>query len=123
SDLPVFLNQFDIGLFLLEPTNFNYLHALPNKLFEFIQARLAIAIGPSPEMARIVRESKLGVVSADFRPESLAHLLNALTADDINRFKEQAHASASRYCSERNKELLRDLCGELLDRPRLARAG
>ena len=46
--------EYDIGLFILSPINFNYYHALPNKLFEFIQARLAIAVSPSPEMARIV---------------------------------------------------------------------
>ena len=29
---------FDVGVFLLEPVNFNYANALPNKLFEFVQA-------------------------------------------------------------------------------------
>ena len=50
------LNEYDVGLYVLPPTSFNHLHALPNKIFEFVQARLAIAIGPSPEMARIVEE-------------------------------------------------------------------
>ena len=53
-DIPRFTNGYDIGLFLLPPVNFNYAHALPNKFFEFVQARLAVAIGPSPEMARLV---------------------------------------------------------------------
>ena len=34
---------------------FQLRQALPNKFFEFIQARLAVAIGPSPEMAKFVR--------------------------------------------------------------------
>jgi hypothetical protein len=29
--------------------------ALPNKFFEFIQARLAVAIWPSPEMSKITK--------------------------------------------------------------------
>src|SRR5262249_10236545 len=78
ADLPGRLNEFDIGVFLLEPTNFNYRNALPNKFFEFLQGRLAIAIGPTPEMARIVRATGTGVVAEDFRPESLARELNRL---------------------------------------------
>src|SRR5262249_15869069 len=49
TELPRHLNQYDIGLFLLPPTNFNYQYALPNKFFEFVQGRLAVAVGPSPE--------------------------------------------------------------------------
>jgi hypothetical protein len=62
-EIPRESNQYDIGLFLLPPVNFNYRHALPNKLFEYIQSRLAIAIGPSPEMANIVKKHDLGVVA------------------------------------------------------------
>jgi hypothetical protein len=73
--LPRYLNQFDIGVSLIVPTNFNYLHILPNKFFECIQARLAIAVGPSPEMARIVKEYDLGVVAENFFPHTLARHL------------------------------------------------
>src|SRR5205823_126992 len=53
-ELVTLANGYDIGLYLLRPSNFNQLHALPNKFFEFIQGRLALAIGPSPEMAHLV---------------------------------------------------------------------
>lgn len=112
-DLPRFLNQYDIGLFLLEPTNFNYLHALPNKLFEFLQGRIGVAIGPSPEMARVVRETGTGVVADDFRPATLAGLLNKLTAADINRFKQQAHLAAREYSAEKNRETFLAMCERL----------
>ena len=46
--------DYDIGLYLLEPINLHHEFALSNKIFEFIQAQLALVIGPSPEMARIV---------------------------------------------------------------------
>ena len=56
-ELPRMANDYDVGLYLLPPTNFNQRYALPNKFFEFIQGRLAIAIGPSPEMAKLVERS------------------------------------------------------------------
>jgi Glycosyl transferases group 1/Glycosyl transferase 4-like domain len=112
-ELPRFLNQFDVGLYLLEPLNFNNLHSLPNKLFEFIQARLAVAIGASPEMASVVKRTGVGVVGEDFRPKTLAAHLNRLTSDDINRCKQRAHAAAWEMSAEANREILLDICRRL----------
>jgi len=70
-----FSAQYDVGLFLLEPTNFNYLHALPNKFFEFLQARLAVAIGPSPEMA-LARHQKWPASSPNLVAACLPNRLN-----------------------------------------------
>lgn len=106
--------QYDIGLFLLPPTNFNYAMALPNKFFEFIQARLAVAIGPSPEMARIVREFDCGVVAEDFAPETLARQLNALGAADIDRMKAGSDRAARVHNAENNAETLRRIVASAL---------
>ena len=94
------INAYDMGLYIIQPTSFNNLHALPNKFFEFIQARLGIAIGPSPEMAAIVEKHDLGVVAADFTPQALAAKLNALTDKDIQRFKHNADKAARIYNAE-----------------------
>jgi hypothetical protein len=106
QELPQHLNRYDIGVFLLPPTNFNYRYALPNKLFEFIQARLAVAIGPSPEMARLVRQYCCGVIADDFTPEALAASLNRLTGADIDRLKQASHAAAKELCFEKNAPIL-----------------
>ncbi len=114
-DIPRVSNEYDIGLFLLAPTNFNYLHALPNKFFEFIQARLAVAVGPSPEMARLVRQYDLGVVSDEFTPESLAGRLASLRHADINTYKTHADLAARELSAENNRteflRLVRELVG------------
>jgi glycosyltransferase involved in cell wall biosynthesis len=107
-------SDYDIGLFLLPPTNFNYAMALPNKFFEFIQARLAVAIGPSPEMARIVREFNCGVVAEDFSPASLAHALNQLSSADIDRMKAGSDRAARAYTAETNAEKLREIVASVL---------
>ena len=75
SAIPSTLNRYDLGLAMIPPVNFSYANALPNKFFEFIMAGLAIAVGPSPEMARIVRDRGLGVVADSFdRAEMAARL-------------------------------------------------
>ena len=100
------INEYDIGLYLLAPDGFNKRMALPNKLFEFIQARLAVAIWPSPEMARVVEETKCGVVAKEFTIEAMAKALNNLSAEDIQKLKHNSHQAASTLCAETNRKLL-----------------
>ena len=103
SDLVRFTNQYDVGLFLCEPSNFNLRHCLPNKFFEFVQARLAVAIGPSPEMASIVRRYGFGVISETFEPNSLATVLAPLSAAQLSGMKAASHRAAA----ELNSAVLR----------------
>src|SRR5690606_36972605 len=56
AELPATLNRYDIGVFWIPPFNTNARYTLPNKLFDYVQGRLAIAVGPTEEMARVVTE-------------------------------------------------------------------
>ena len=107
-------NLYDVGLFLLPPNNLSHRHALPNKFFEFIQGRLAVAIGPSPEMAGLVRRYGCGVVAPTFEPEALATELNALDADAIAAFKAASHVAAADLCAERNAEIILEVVDRAL---------
>lgn len=103
------INGYDIGLYILEPVSFNERYSLPNKFFEFIQARLALAIGPSPEMARVVDHYRLGRIAEDFTKEKMADALNGLAPEEIEFYKDQAHRSARDLSSERNVEKFKSL--------------
>ena len=102
-------NAYDIGIYLLAPRSDNYRHALPNKFFEFIQARLAVAIGPLPDMAAIVREWGCGVVADDFESATMATALRALTREDVAALKARAHAAAPELSHDRDREVLLDV--------------
>lgn len=115
-ELPLALNQYDLGIYLLPPNNFNNRFSLPNKFFEFVQARLAIAIGPSPEMAALVKHYDMGVVSADFSTSSFANTLSVLDLDRINRFKINTDRAARELCFEKSAETLLSLVNRLLNR-------
>jgi len=115
-ELVRFANAYDVGLYLLEPSSFNNLHALPNKFFEFVQSRLAVAIGPSPEMAALVERHGFGVVAPDFLPLSLARALSALDVARINDMKARAHVAARELCFERSEEALLGLVRKVRER-------
>jgi len=109
------IQQYDIGVYILPPISFNSANSLPNKLFDFIQARLAIAIGPTPEMANIVNTYHLGVVADDFTAQSLAKKLNSLTSEQILFYKNQSNLYARELSAEKNKTILNDLVAKLLN--------
>lgn len=94
------LTCYDIGFFYCEPTTFNLLHCLPNKFFEFIQARIALAIGPSPDMAALVREYGCGFIAEDFTVESMRATLCRLSNKEIMKAKYQSNMAARQLCFE-----------------------
>lgn len=100
------INRYDIGVFLLPPANFNYQHALPNKFFEFIQARLAVAIGPSPEMAKLVQQHACGVVAESFSAQALADALNQLTSEQIQHYKQASDLAATKLNDQESEQVL-----------------
>lgn len=106
--IPEFLNRYDIGLYILPVSNFNNEMALPNKFFEFIQARLMLAISPNPEMALLTKKYGLGIVSPDYSTMSMAKELNKLTIDAINNFKANTKKAAEEMNAEKNSKLILD---------------
>lgn len=110
------LNRYDVGVYILPPVNYNNRMALPNKFFDFVQARLALVFAPSPEMASIIRERDLGVVTADFTPEALTLALDALTAEDVAQYKAAAHAAAHDLSAEEQVKVWDRLIGALASR-------
>ena len=75
-----------------------------------------MAIGPSPDMARIVGEHGCGVVSADFTPESMVRELVALDREQVQRYKEMSHRAAADLSANANRVRLQKLVREVLGR-------
>lgn len=94
------LSKYDVGIFLLPPVNFNYEWTLPNKFFDFVQARLGIIIGPSPEMAAVLTRANLGVVTEDFSSDALARAIDSLTPETVATYKASAHNAAAALSAE-----------------------
>lgn len=94
TDLIPVLNTFDVGIFVLPPTNTSYFLALPNKFFDYIQARLGIIVGPTPEMEVRVRAFDVGNVTADFSEASLVAVIEDLDARTVRAWKANADQAA-----------------------------
>ena len=121
SEVVATVHKYDIGVFLIPPINFNYQNALPNKLFDFIQARLGVAIGPTPEMAQIVNEYNTGIVSEDFTAQSLAAKLNKLTKSEVEMYKRNSGEAARDLNAEANAKKLNDILTAVLHQEKSSR--
>lgn len=98
------LNRFDVGVHLLPPVNFNNANALPNKFFDYVQARLGIIVGPSPEMSWIVNERGLGAVCGGFDGDALRRVLDGIDVDQVRQWKLAADRSAQALSSDTQVE-------------------
>jgi len=109
------IKDFDLGIHLLEPINFNHKYSLPNKILEFIQARLAVVIGPSPGMIDIVENYKVGIISEDFSAESVARAISSISANDILEYKQNSDKASRELSYESNIEKLNNLVDKVLE--------
>lgn len=116
--IPQFCNGYDIGLFPLRPSNQNSRFALPNKFFEFVQARIGIAIYPLPEMLKLAHGRGFVCAPTECTPRALAKQLNSLSSQDIWTMKQRAHEAANHLCAEKGLHLLEKLIQSLVKDPK-----
>jgi glycosyltransferase involved in cell wall biosynthesis len=98
----------DVGISLEENLGLNYQYALPNKLFDYIQARLPVAISDLPEMKAIVDRYHIGKVLEDRNPYNLADTLRELLDNMKNstKFSSNIELAARELCWEREEDKL-----------------
>lgn len=114
EELPRTLNAYDVGVFWIPPVHTNARLTLPNKLFDYVQARLAVAIGPTIEMVRVVQEYGLGVVAEDFSLDRCVQSLRELTSERIAAYKASSDAAARELSFERDRDVVRSLLRPLV---------
>ena len=75
KDLKQFTPNATIGLSLEEDIGLNYRYALPNKLFDYIQAEVPLIVADLPEMKKLVETYQVGEILWERSPKSLAKLI------------------------------------------------
>jgi hypothetical protein len=112
--LPTVLSQYDLGVFLYPLKTLSHLYHLPNKFFDFVQARLGLVFSPAPEIDAHIAEYGLGLITADTTADALVDALRGITADDVTGFKHAADRSARALSSEPDRAVQSALVARLL---------
>ncbi len=112
--LPSVLNQYDLGVFLYPLKTLSHLYHLPNKFFDFVQARLGLVFSPAPEIDAHIGEYGLGIITADTTADALVDALRDITVDDVTGFKQAADRAARALSSEPDRAVQHALVERLL---------
>ena len=116
SALPMWTADATIGVHPMEGFCLNHQLALPNKIFEYIQAQLPVLVSNLPEMREIVRVYGVGKIFQDGDATNLALQLDTILGDInlLNRYKRAARTAAGELNWEKEKTKLiktyRKLC-------------
>ncbi|MCX6231383.1 MAG: glycosyltransferase [Bacteroidetes bacterium] len=110
ADLMQYTANADLGLTLDRDSNLNYRFSLPNKLFDYIHAGIAVLSSDLIEIRKIIEQYEIGEIIKDHQPETIANHINKLLTDDEKRLKYAANTkiAAAELCWENEeKELMK----------------
>lgn len=100
-----------LGLALHENMGLNYYHALPNRIFDYIQAGIPVLANDFPDMAEIINNSETGLIINSLEPEIIASTIKeACESTELRRkWLETIPLAAKRFTWDNEKEELRDV--------------
>ena len=105
----------DMGVTLDKDTNINYRFSLPNKIFDYIHAGIPVLCSDLPEVARIVREYKVGAVISSHDPKHIAATIkSAFSSEEYATWKQNTHRAAEELCWEADEQTLKTVYSRYL---------
>ena len=111
DELRMHTRRASLGLSLEENLGLNYYYALPNKLFDYIQAQIPVLVADLPEMRWIVTTYGVGQVVRDRAPELLARQVEEMMSSAEQRavWVKNLRTAAAELCWEKEVDKLRDV--------------
>ena len=100
-----------MGISLEEDLGLNYRFALPNKLFDYIQAGVPVLVSNLPEMKRIVEHYQIGAIAETHQRKDLAETIKmALFNQEKNAvWKNNLKLAAKELCWENEEVILQEI--------------
>lgn len=104
-------SQAHAGVSLEEDLGLNYRYALPNKLFDYIQAKIPVLVSDLPEMRKLLVQYPVGLVAGSRDPESIRKQLELLLFDEKKRqeWKKNLTQASVQLCWENQENKILDL--------------
>lgn len=111
GELRLYTIQADLGISLEEKLGLNYYYALPNKLFDYIQARIPVLVSDLPEMSHVVTQYAIGKLNHTHDPYELSLVFHEMLSDRNKRREWRANleVAARELCWEQEERILTNI--------------
>ena len=74
-----YTSSADFGIATIENTCLSYYYSLPNKIFEYIMANLAVIVSDLPEIRQVIEENQVGVIAKESNVKGLIQAIKQAT--------------------------------------------
>jgi glycosyltransferase involved in cell wall biosynthesis len=103
-----YTQQADLGLSLEEDAGLNYRFALPNKLFDYIQAEIPVLVSNLPEMKNLVNQYQIGETIENHDPKHIAEKVKYMLANNekIELWKSNCKKAALELNWDKEKKVI-----------------
>jgi len=108
AELMGYTRRAVLGFAIDKVTNLNYRYALPNKLFDFIQAGVPVIHADGEEIAAVVNQFGIGLPIESHQPEHIAKAISDAWSDQTRyaQWKENLKKAAESLTWSREKIIL-----------------
>ncbi|MDB3923135.1 glycosyltransferase [Luminiphilus sp.] len=94
----------DCGISFFEDTCLSHRFALPNKLFEFIQARLPVIVSPTTDQSQLVMDMQIGLVCESFEVNAVVKACESFLNNPPEKIDARLDLAASLHSWEMQEE-------------------
>ncbi len=103
----------DFGIATIEDSCLSYRYCLPNKLFEYIMAEVPVIVSNLPEMSKVVKEGKIGVVLEEETLQGVTNAIKEAVALDKKEINKNLKKVKKIYNWEEQEKVLLKVYGGL----------
>ncbi len=109
-------SQADLGFSIEEDRGLNYRFALPNKLFDYIQAQVPVLVTNLPEMAAIVSKYNVGEITDSLEPAILSNKIKEALGnlEKQKLWKENLKQASKELVWENEEKVIQELFKSIL---------
>ncbi len=108
-------SQCDLGISLEEDMGLNYRMALPNKIFDYIQARIPILCSDLPEMKKLIEKYQIGELVKEREEQKISSQILEILKNQQGRRKwdENLDVAALELCWENEEKKLAKVLNDI----------
>lgn len=98
--LKEFTTKADVGISIEENNGLSYYYSLPNKISDYIQARIPVLTSDFPEMKKIVENFNVGEKIQNHSEEELVLKISNILRKGKNFYRDKLNIAANELCWE-----------------------